>query len=152
MISSVSLRAYYKIRYALSIAHNFRPMQFLTPITILGGLAHAAVRIAQSQWLARPNDDLEFRSHSQAEATAPIQYNCSPCYTGNEAQATEVSCAPCSCPAWATGTPNELLGNACWGMQIADTPELCLLPAQSQLPRIRMPYRSDLPLQQLARA
>lgn len=57
VISAVSLQAHSKIRYALSTAHNFRPMQFLTPITILGGLAHAPVRTAQSQRLARPNDD-----------------------------------------------------------------------------------------------
>lgn len=49
LVSSVSLQAYYKIRYALGTAHNFRPMQFLTPVTVTGGLADAAVRVAQSQ-------------------------------------------------------------------------------------------------------
>lgn len=35
----------------------------MTPITVTGGLADTAIRVAQSQSLARPNDDLEFRPH-----------------------------------------------------------------------------------------
>jgi len=46
-------------------------MQFLTPITIVGGLAQAAVRIAQSQWLTRPNDELEIRPHTGKPPALP---------------------------------------------------------------------------------
>lgn len=71
LISSVSVHTDSKIRYALGTAHRFRPVKSLTPITVTGGLADAAVRVAQSQYLARPNDDLEFRPHTYKPPVLP---------------------------------------------------------------------------------
>lgn len=72
LVSSVSVHTDSKIRYALGTAHHFRPVKSLTPITVTGGLADAAaVRVAQSQELARPNDDLEFRHHTGKPPALP---------------------------------------------------------------------------------
>lgn len=70
LVSPVSVHTDSKIRYALGPAHGFRPVKSLTPITVTG-LADAAVRVAQSQSLARPNDDLEFRPHMSKPPALP---------------------------------------------------------------------------------
>ena len=69
--NSVSLQEYSEIRNVLGASSNCGTMQFLTPVTVRGGVADVTVRIAGSQQPARLDDDLEFGLHKGKSPAIP---------------------------------------------------------------------------------